>query len=246
MKMYLRKNISYALLALLIGCATPQKEEEAKSVEKEEIATAPEWIVLFDGASTDGWRGFNIDTLPPNWIIEDGALKSLGEGGDLGGDIVYGAREFDNFELELEWKISKGGNSGIFYHVVEGAQYKAPYETAPEYQLIDNLDFPQPLEDWQKVGADYAMYTANYSENTVKPAGEWNTSRILYTAEKAAYWLNGEKMLEFVPYSDDWMERRNSGKWDQYPDYAIAKSGLIGIQDHGSFIWFKKIRIKPL
>jgi len=232
--------------ALFAACSPTVEEEKEQASNQVEETPESEWIVLFDGTSTEGWRGFNIDSMPSNWIIEEGALKSLGAGGDLGGDIVYGAKEFANFELELEWKISEGGNSGIFYHVVEGEKYKAAYETAPEYQLIDNLNFPQPLEEWQQVGADYAMYPANYGESTVKPAGEWNTSRIRYTTEKAVYWLNGEKMLEFVPYSEEWTERRNSGKWDAYPDYAIAKTGLIGIQDHGSFIWFKNIRVKEL
>ncbi len=232
--------------ALFLACG-PKKE----SSESNEVSSAPEepeneWITLFDGSSTDGWRGFNSDSLPANWVIEKGTLKSLGTGGDIGGDLVYGDREFEYFDLELEWKISEGGNSGIFYHVLEGDQYQAPYETAPEYQLIDNIGFPQELEDWQKVGADYAMYPADYSEVEIKPAGEWNSSRILFSPEKAEYWLNGVKVVEFVPYSEDWQTRRNSGKWDDYPDYAKSKIGLIGIQDHGSFIWFKNIRIKPL
>ena len=204
-----------------------------------------EWITLFDGTSTEGWRGFNSSSLPENWVIEDGALKSLGTGGDIGGDIVYGAREFDNFELSLEWKISEGGNSGIFYHVVEGEKYKAPYETGPEYQVLDDLGFPDPLEDSQKLGSDYAMYIAD-PEKKIKPAGEWNSSRIVFTEEKAEYWLNGEKTVEFVPWSEEWTKRRNSGKWDEYPDYGLARTGLIGIQDHGSFIWYKNIRIKDL
>lgn len=238
-------------LTLLIGavfffsCSSPQEKKLAPESPKEEEAK-DEWTYLFDGTSTEGWRGYNASELPANWIIEEGALKSLGTGGDVGGDIVYGNDIYENFELTLEWKISEGGNSGIFYHVVEDEKYKAPYETAPEYQVLDNIGFPEPLEDWQTVGADYAMYPANYGENTVKAANEWNTSRILFTAEKTEYWLNGEKMLEFVPYSEDWQERRNSGKWDDYPDYSISKSGLIGLQDHGSFIWYKNIRIRKL
>ncbi len=229
---------------LLTSCSPGTKSEEG--TEADPMAETSDWIVLFDGSSTEGWRGFNMDSLPPNWIIEDGTLKSLGTGGDIGGDIVYGAKEFTNFHLELEWKISEGGNSGIFYHVLEGDQYKAPYENAPEYQLIDNLGFPGRLEDWQMVGADYAMYPADSTKDVVKPANEWNSTRIIFTEEKVEYWLNGEKMVEFVPWSEEWMERRNSGKWDDYPDYGKARTGLIGVQDHGSFIWFRNIRIKEL
>ncbi len=230
------------LIMMIIASCSSNKQAEAEK----ETADDADWIMLFDGTSLDGWRGFNADSLPSNWVLEAGTLKSLGTGGDIGGDIVYGARAFDNFQLELEWKISEGGNSGIFYHVVEGDQYKAPYENAPEYQLIDNLKFPDPLEDWQMVGADYAMYPADPSKDVVKPANEWNTTRIIFTEAKVEYWLNGEKVVEFVPWSEDWTTRRNSGKWDAYPDYGKAKTGLIGLQDHGSFIWFRNIRIKEL
>ena len=199
-----------------------------------------EWESLFDGETLNGWRGFNRETVPDNWAVENGVITCLGSGGD----IVYTQRSFENFDLKLDWKISTGGNSGIFYHIIEDDKYKAPYETGPEYQLIDDLDFPQKLEDWQKVGADYAMYYS--TDKIVKPAGHWNTARIRYTAEKAQYWLNGKITVEFIPYSPDWQKRRNSGKWDRFPDYASSKSGLIGLQDHGSFVWFRNIMIKAL
>lgn len=235
--------IFLSVSCFLYSCSSRQQQNEEAQDDTNDRA---EWIALFDGSTLAGWRGFKSDSLPPNWIIEDGTLKSLGTGGDLGGDIVYGAREFDNFQLELEWKISEGGNSGIFYHVLEGEQFKVPYETAPEYQLIDNLKFPEPLEDWQMVGADYAMYPADYSRVVVKPANEWNTSKIIFTPDNVEYWLNGEKVVQFVPWSDDWMARKAGGKWADFPDYGKSKSGLIGLQDHGSFIWFRNIRIKEL
>jgi len=203
------------------------------------------WQLLFDGTSTDGWRGFNQKDMPDGWIAEDGCLKSLGKGGDIGGDIVYAEEEFANFELKLEWKLSPGGNSGIFYHVREGTQYLAPYENAPEYQVIDDIGFPEKLEPWQQVGADYAMYWPD-STKPVLPAGEWNESRIRFTPESVEYWLNGELTVEFVPWSSDWNQRRISGKWKDYPDYGVAKTGYIGLQDHGSVILYKNIKIKRL
>ena len=240
----------FALIVLFAMFSCNSGQDKSSASEKETTTEAPaeeasEWIVLFDGSSTEGWRGFNQESLPENWVIEDGTLKSLGTGGDIGGDIVYGARPFEDFELSLDWKISEGGNSGIFYHVVEGEQYHAPYDNAPEYQLIDDIGFPEKLEDWQKVGADYAMYPPG-PEKKVKNAGEWNTSRIVFTKEKAEYWLNGQKVVEFVPWSDDWNQRRESGKWKDFPDYGKAKTGLIGLQDHGSFIWFRNIKIREL
>lgn len=243
-QLFMKYFVAYlALLAL--GCNSSTKEGNPAEVKDEKAPhSESEWVKIFDGETTNGWRGFNSATIPSNWIVEDGTLKSLGRGGDIGGDIVYGEREFENFDLKLEWKISEGGNSGIFYHIVEREKYAAAYETAPEYQLIDDLGISSDLEDWQKVGADYAMYHNN--DKIVKAAGEWNTSRIRYTSDKVEYWLNGKKTVEFAPYSEDWLARRNSGKWDDFPDYAISKKGLIGLQDHGSFIWFRNIMIKEL
>jgi hypothetical protein len=204
------------------------------------------WQLLFDGANPGAWRAFNGQSFPSNWAVEEGALKCLGKAeGDSGGDLVYGGESFSNFELYLEWKISPGGNSGIFYHTQEGPAYKAPYATAPEYQLIDDLNFPQPLEAWQKTAADYAMYDPPANKR-LKPAGQWNSARILYTPEKVEYWLNEEITVSFVPQSPDWHKRRNSGKWEAFPDYAKKQSGLIALQDHGSPVWFRNIKIRPI
>lgn len=245
---------AFLLGSLLIACAS-EKEAETEEVEEVSAVVADNrlteeeknegWMLLFDGESMDGWRAFNGDTTPPNWIIEDGAMKGLGAtgGSDVGGDIVFGPMEFEEFELEFTWKISAGGNSGVFYHVVEGPDYKAPYYTGPEYQVIDQLGFAQPLEKWQSLAADYAMYEPDY-EGVVKEAGEWNVSKIIFTNEGASYWLNGKKTVEFVPYSEDWTTRRNSGKWNDFPDYKIAKKGLIALQDHGDAVWFKNIKIR--
>nr|MCU0405075.1 DUF1080 domain-containing protein [Chitinophagaceae bacterium] len=114
-----------------------------------------------------------------------------------------------------------------------------------EYQLIDDIGFPEKLEKWQTVGADYAMYDPP-ADKKLKPAGEWNHSRIVFTKDKAEYWLNGELTASFVPWSDDWTKRRNSGKWDAFPDYGKARTGFIALQDHGSEAWFKNIKIRKL
>lgn len=248
-----KKLIYLGITALLIACSSEKKTEslEETPVEVREDNTltdeekAEGWMLLFDGENVDGWRAYNGDSFPEGWIVEEGALKGLGLGGDIGGDIVFGAVEFSEFELEFDWKIGEGGNSGVFYHIVEGEQYKAPYYTAPEYQVIDQLGFPQKLELWQSIGADYAMYDPDF-EGVVKSAGEWNSSKIVFSEKGASYWLNGKKTVEFIPYSEDWNQRKNSGKWDEYPDYAMSKSGLIGLQDHGSAVWFKNIKIKRL
>lgn len=246
MKKVLFMSFMAICMAACTGKATEDADSQEEVTEEEVEEETSDWIVLFDGLSTTGWRSFNGESLPDNWIIEEGSLKSLGTGGDIGGDIVYGAREFENFELSLEWKISEGGNSGIFYHVKEGEQYSAAYENAPEYQVLDDIGFPEPLEDWQKVGADYGMYVPDPDKKVVKPAGEWNTSRIVFTPKQVEYWLNGVKLLSFEPWSADWNERVNTGKWAEYADYGSFRSGYFGLQDHGNVAWYRNIKVREL
>ncbi|MES2890546.1 MAG: DUF1080 domain-containing protein [Bacteroidota bacterium] len=203
------------------------------------------WISLFDGKTLNGWHGFNKSGEIKNWAIEDGAMVCLGAAADAhGGDIVTN-EAYDNFELKWEWKISKGGNSGVMYHVVESEKYKAPYETGPEYQMIDDIDFPQKLEDWQKTGADYAMNTAN-DQKKVMPIGEWNTSRIIFDKGHVEHWLNGKKIIDFQAWDAKWNKEKAEGKWKDYPDYGLAKTGLIALQDHGNKAYFKNIMIRKL
>ena len=212
-----------------------------------------EWIYLFDGKTTDGWRGYNSEVMPPGWIVKNGVLafetKRRLESEYKGGrDIIYVKEEFENFELYLEWKISKGGNSGILYHVKEG--YNGPYEASPEYQLIDDLKWGEvnnsSLENWQKTAADYAMYDAEQTKNLIKPAEEWNSSKIIFTPSKVEHWLNGQLVLSFIPWSEYWNKRKERGKWKEFPDYGKYKKGFIALQDHDSSLSFREIKIKKL
>ena len=249
-------NFQFERLLLTVLCAglLGFTACQSKTKEKAELAeTEPEWQFLFDGTSLEGWRAYNGETMPPGWVIKDGTLTfdteaRLEADWEGGKDIIYGAEEFDNFELYLEWKIPEGGNSGVFYHLKEG--YSGPYEVAPEYQLLDDLKWEginnATLEEWQKTAADYAMYTPDNNVKQVKPAGEWNTTRILFTTEKAEHWLNGEKVLSFVPWSEDWEARKAAGKWKDFPDYGKFKKGFIGLQDHDSPLWFRNIKIRKL
>lgn len=245
------------LLALVVfsSCKNEAKKEGQADVKEtpKEAAQISEWIYLFDGTSTEGWRAYNGETLPAQWVIKDGALtfdtESKLEAEKSGGkDIIYGAEEFDNFELYLEWKIPEGGNSGVFYHLKEGDY--SPSEVSPEYQLLDDLKWEEinnaKLEEWQKTGSDYAMHVADPELKIIKPAGEWNTTRIIFTPENVEHWLNGKKVLSFVPWSDDWYDRKSKGKWKDAVNYGKYKSGYIGLQDHDSPLWFKNIKIKKL
>lgn len=200
------------------------------------------WIELFDGTTLDAWRGFKQDSVSLGWIIQDGNLVALGQGGDLGGDIIT-KETFEDFELSFEWAISEGGNSGVFFHVLE-ADYPTTYATGPEYQLIDDIGFPQKLEEWQKTGANYAMHNAG--EKKLKPVGEFNSSRIIVNQGRVQHYLNGMLIVDYQLWSDDWYQRVNDGKWDAYPYYGLARSGHIGLQDHGSVTLFKNIKVRDL
>ena len=234
------KNLKYILITLFFFTISCEKNES-------------EWIDLFDGNSTDGWRAYNGKEIPQKWAAIEGELTfdtdlKLEDEWKGGGDIIYYKEEFEFFELYLEWKLPKGGNSGIFYNVQEG--FQAPYAISPEYQLLDDIGWEEinnaKLEEWQKAGANYAMHEADLSKKQLNPAGEWNSSKILYTAKKVQHWLNGELLLEFEPYSKEWFLKRDSGKWDDYPDYGKFRKGYIALQDHDSPIWFRNIKIRKL
>ena len=234
------KNLKCILIVLLFFTISCEKNES-------------EWINLFDGKSTDGWRAYNGKEIPQKWAAVDGELTfdtdlKLEDEWKGGGDIIYYMEEFEYFELYLEWKLPKGGNSGVFYNVQEG--FQAPYAISPEYQLIDDLGWEEinnaKLEEWQKAGSNYAMHEADLSKKQLNPAGEWNSSKILYTEKRVQHWLNGELLLEFEPYSKEWYLKRDSGKWDDYPDYGKFKKGYIALQDHDSPIWFRNIKIRKL
>lgn len=267
----MKQIVSILLFTTFIySCQTDSKpKEEASSETKTEITETEndEWISLFDGKSTEGWRAYNGKSLPPGWIVEDGALTfntELGLEQDYKGgkDIIYGAEEFENFEFYIEWKLPKGGNSGIFYHLKEG--HKSPPIVSPEYQLIDDLGYteihditdynlslgytenPEELKPLQRTGSDYAMHPADQSQKVLNPIGEWNSSKIIFTPENVEHWLNGKKLLSFVPWDEAWIEKKNSDKWKNSPDYGKYKTGYIGLQDHSSPIWFRNIKIKKL
>ena len=242
---FLKTFCMLSCVAGIVSCnnSTSTGNMQADSTHKMEISK--EQVSLFDGKSLDGWHGFNKTGKIKNWDIEDSAMVCLGAAKDAHGGDIVSDKEYENFELSWEWKMSKGGNSGVMYHVVEDTSYQAPYETGPEYQMIDDIGFPDKLEEWQKSGADYAMYLPN-EKKKLKPIGEWNTSKIIFDKGHVEHWLNGEKILEFTAWNDEWNKKKEEGKWKDYPGYGTAKKGRIALQDHGNKVFFKNIMIREL
>ena len=231
------------LMILLPGLLFTGCKDNANKLTDQEVQEG--WTLLFDGETMNGWRDFKGEGVTAPWKVEKGTLTSLGEGSDSTGYIVSD-KQYENFIVTFDWKIDKGGNSGFLYHVVERPQYKVPYVTGPEYQLLDDVGFPSALEDWQKAGADYAMYVADPAKKELKKAGQWNTSKIVFDNGMVEYWLNDQKVVEFEAWTEDWFKRKESGKWDFAPEYGLAHSGHIALQDHGDRVWFKNMKIKEL
>ncbi|HET9825743.1 MAG TPA: DUF1080 domain-containing protein [Chitinophagaceae bacterium] len=235
---------SFLAILILLACLVSLS---SRSQEKDNTLSNQEkkqgWKLLFDGKDMNGWRTYK--NKPTNsWEVVNGELHCKGnvtDKSDKRSDLIT-TDQYGNFELTVEWKISKAGNSGIMYHVTE--DYDAPYLSGPEYQLIDDEGFPEKLEDWQKTAADYAMYTT--TARPTKPVGEYNLTKIVVNGNHREYWLNGVKVLEFEAWTPDWNKRKMEGKWKDAPGYGMAKTGYICLQDHGSEIWFRNIKVKKL
>ena len=232
-----------ATATVISGCG--RKPNTLTSAEK-----ADGWQLLFDGETLDGWRDYNGDSLTGPWSVVDGTIMAEGSGSDSNGYIVTD-REYANFHLKWEWKISKGGNSGMMYHVVERPGFDVPYITGPEYQLIDDDNFAEmndgyQLEPWQRCAVDYAMYVPDFETRKLNPYGEWNESEIIFDNGHVTYILNGQVTVEFDAWSEDWFARKAAGKWADCTEYGMSRTGHICLQDHGYPAWFRNIRIKEL
>ncbi len=207
------------------------------------VERSGEYHLLFDGTTTKGWRTYQ-NKPSESWRAVDGTLYCKGDTtnkSDRRADLITES-QFENFDLTIDWKISPQGNSGIIYLVTE--DYPAAYLSGPEYQIIDDKNFPQKLENWQMTGANYAMDPA-LSANP-NPVGEWNTTRIVKNNNHVEHWLNGQRIVEYELGSNEWKKKKGEGKWKDAAGYGLSKKGHIALQDHGSEAWFKNIKIKEL
>jgi hypothetical protein len=208
------------------------------------------WVLLFDGKTTNGWRGYGMDKVPEAWTVVDGTLFIKGSGtgeahAETGGDLIYD-KKFKNFRLKLDYKVSPGGNSGIFYLAKETPDLDRIWKSAPEYQILDNERHADRLlgVDGNRLSASlYDLIPAK--PQNANPAGEWNTSEILVYDGTVAHFQNGEKVLEYHLWTPKWNEMVANSKFPEYSENwaDVAKEGYFGIQDHGHDIWFRNIKI---
>ncbi len=195
------------------------------------------WTSLFDGTTTKGWRGYQQEETPSGWQAQDGALVRVASAGDIVTDAQFG-----DFELALEWKISEGGNSGVFYRATEEAE--KIYWSGPEYQILDNARHPDGKDPKTSAGSCYGLYPA--ARDVTKPVGEWNETRVVARGPRIEHWMNGAKLLEYEIGSADWKARVAASKFEPHREYGRATRGRIGLQDHGNKVWFRSIRIRTL
>ena len=206
------------------------------------------WQLLFDGQTTNGWHTYGKQTIGKAWKVEDGALHldaafkktAAGEGGD-----IVTNEEFDNFDLRLEWRISKNGNSGIMIYVKEdAAKYAQPYFTGPEMQVLDNTGHADAKIYKHKAGDLYDLIAS--SKEVVKPVGEWNQVQIVANNGKLDFYLNNEHIVSTTMWDDNWRTMIAGSKFKAWPDFGTYKKGRIDLQDHGDDVWFRNIKIKRL
>ena len=224
----------FAVLALLTLALTCTAHAGSKSTG----AKPKPWHSLVETATAKDWRGWNSPDLPKGWSIANGVISKDGEVDDL-----VTREQFANFELELEWKLGKTGNSGVFYRGTR--EYDHIYWSAPEYQLLDDANAPDGRSRLTAAAAAYGLYPA--PADVVLPYDKWNSTRIVVNGAHVEHWLNGKKVVEYELWSPDWKAKVAASKFVKFPNYGLAKKGYIGIQgDHPGTLALRNIRIREL
>lgn len=253
------------ITVLTVGCSTKENNQEAtaensniqeeaslkelpiNTLSSEEIAEG--WELLFDGSSSDQWRGYNKESFPESgWYIKDGILAveySGTEEAGGAGDIIT-IEKFENFEFSVDFLVTTEGNSGILYRVIEEEDTPI-WHNAPEFQLIDDQTYIDQGEyDMNKhlTGDNYDLHSSSVKPSN--PVGEWNTARLVINNNHVEHWVNGQKTVEYELESEDWKSLVKESKFSEYPEYGMTREAHIGLQDHGHLIMFRNIKIRKL
>lgn len=245
----MKKTLVIAMVALVILAFGTRKSEV---MAEDNTLTSKEkkegWKLLFDGKTLNGWHKYGEESIGAAWQVNDNAIHlNVSDKADWqaknGGDILS-QDAFENFHLQLDWKVAQNGNSGIIFYVHEDpSQYKFPWMTGPEMQVLDNDGHPDSKIIKHRAADLYDLITA---KETVKKAGEWNHAEIISNKGKLQFFLNGEKVLETTMWDDHWKEMIAKSKFHEFPGFGTYKKGKLCLQDHGDKVWFKNIKIKSL
>ena len=221
------KKLAGLVLMLVISCCPA-------------LAKKGKWKVLFDGKSTDAWRGFRQDSFPDKvWKVDGRTLRTIvgGESRDL-----ITREKYRDFELELEWKIAPGGNSGIIYLVSE--DFDQTYQTGPEMQVLDDAKHRDGKDPKTSAGALYGLIAP--VNKVLKPVGQWNKVRLVVHNGHVEHWLNKRKVLDYELGSDQLKHLIAGSKFKDFPRFAQNREGYVALQYHGDEVWYRKIRIRSL
>lgn len=256
----MRKLATLMLAAMLLTACESRKsdqnnQEEGKETSGQETSTGTEthnrlsdaqekegWKLLFNGRNLDGWKRYK-DRENNSWEVVDGTLHCKpANAADKRSDILT-VDQYADFELSFDWKIAPRDNSGVIYRATE--EFDQPYLSGPEYQVIDDENYPDKLTPTQTSGSNYDMHAAP-ADKPINPPGQWNTGKIVAKGNHVEHWLNGVKVVEYEINSPEWKKLKDGSKWKDAKGYGIAPKGHIDLQDHGGEVWYRNIMIKTL
>jgi len=199
------------------------------------------WQLLFDGHGVQGWREFRKADVGPRWSVDGDAL-TISPSTKVGDDLIT-KEQYENFELIFEWRISEGGNSGVFFHVNEG-DHDYVWRTGPEYQIVDDDRHEDGKTPNHRAGANFALHAPKVT--ATRPVGTYNQSRLIVDHGHVQHWLNGQLIVDYQLWTPEWEALVAASKFKAMPDYGRSPTGYIGLQDHGDRVWFRNIKIKRL
>ena len=234
----MRKSLLVPVLLCVQAACAGQTQPPMNTLTSAEVRDG--WTLLFDGRTTSGWRGYRMDTMPSGWAVIDGALTRTGTGGD-----IVTTRQYDNnWELQLEWKTEKGGNSGIFFDVIEDPSLGAVYASGPEFQILDNVAHADGISPSTSAGGNYALHPP--VRDVTRPLGEWNHVRLIVNGNHVEHWMNGVKLLEYELGTDEWKRLVAASKFKDMPKYGLARRGHIALQEHDAMVAFRNIKLREI
>ncbi len=246
----MKTRLVFCVMVMGLGAAVVLAQEKAvRSMSANRLTPAEKaagWKLLFDGRTSDGWRGYRKEAFPAKgWVIEDGCLKVVA--GAKGGDIIT-KDQYGDFELALEWRVAPRANSGIMYRVTE--KHGASWQTGPEYQLLDDIGHGAAPDNPHSAGALYGLYSPS-ADKVAKPAGEFNRTRIVIKDNRLTHWLNGRKVVD-IDLDSELIRKGLERRWGKdSPVYQLLtempkKKTPISLQHHNDEVWVRNIRIRHL
>jgi len=244
------KKVLFTVLIIFIFFACKQSHEKSVIVDNNILTEAEKeagWVNLFDGRSFTGWHNYMTDSISDEWQIEDGAMVFTPHPDrNHGMNNIITDKQYTNFILSVEWKISKEGNSGIFWGVFENEKYPVPYQTAPEIQVLDNIDHPDGAKRTHQAGAVFGI--TGPEKDFAKKAGEWNLFiiKIDHKSNNGHVVLNGTEIINFPLHGESWDKMIANTKFKDWEGFGKYQTGHIGFQDHGNKVWFRNIKIQEL